>query len=203
MPVPLRLVEARSAFSALVKISFVADFVAHVAVTGQAYQGLRVDIRIWLPVRSPPLLSSFPPRLQLWAPLPRREPACRIRRCWPSRSASCSCAGTRVPEQEGCCRPTALLVPCFSRAVSLCVKLLCTRGLRLQANPAHPVLRTLLGAFGQEGGREDAKGLARSFRRWLTAGAVRTRQDLPPPWVRRCARVVPPSPCVRARSCAR
>lgn len=150
--------EACSALSAAVKMSLAADLVACMAVAGQAHQGSRVDIRNWLPVRSPPLRSSFPPRLQLWAPLPRREPACQVRSCWSALSASCSCSGTRVPEQEGCRRPLVLFVPCFSRDVLLCVKLLFTLGLKLQANPFHPVLRTQPGALGLERSREDVKG---------------------------------------------
>lgn len=48
IPVLLHLVEAFRVFSVAVKIPLVADLVAHVAVTGQAYQGLCVDIRNWL-----------------------------------------------------------------------------------------------------------------------------------------------------------
>lgn len=121
IPVPLRLVEACSVLSAVVKISLIADLVAHVTLIGQAYQGMCVDIRNWLPVRSPPPLSSFSARLPLWAPLPRREPAaCQVRSCLPALSASCSCSGTGVPEQEGCCRPPVLFVLCFSRDALLC-----------------------------------------------------------------------------------
>lgn len=152
IPVPLHLVEACSALSAVVKMSLAADLVAHVAVIGQALQGLCVDLRNWLPVHSPPLLSSFPARLQLWAPLPRHGPACQVRSCWPALPASGSCSGTRVPEQEegirnSTCRPLVLFVPCFSRDVLLCIKLLRTRGLMLQANPFQSVSRALLWGF--------------------------------------------------------
>lgn len=68
IPVPLCLVESCSMLSAVVKILLVSDLVAHVAVIGRAYQGLRVDIRNWLPVPSPPPLSLFPAPLQHWAP---------------------------------------------------------------------------------------------------------------------------------------
>lgn len=68
IPVPLCLVESCSVLSAVVKILLVSDLVAHMAVIGQAYQGLRVDIRHWLPAPSPPPLSSFPAALQPWAP---------------------------------------------------------------------------------------------------------------------------------------
>lgn len=55
-------------------------------------------------------------------------------------------------------QPMLLFVLCFSTDVLLCVKLQCLRGFKLWANPVHPVLRTLLGALGQERGREDVKG---------------------------------------------
>lgn len=107
IPVPLRLVESCSVLSAVVKILLVSDLVAHVAVVGQAYQGVRVAIRNWFPVPSPPPLSSFP------APLQPRAPSHAVSQragYEAARSASCSCSGTGVPGQAGCCRPQG---PCF------------------------------------------------------------------------------------------
>lgn len=40
----------------------------------------------------------------------------------------------------------------------LCMKLLCTLGLKLRANPFHP-LKTLRGDLGLEQDREDIKGI--------------------------------------------
>lgn len=70
-----------------------------------------------------------------------------------------------------------LFVLCFSTDVLLRVKLLHLRGLKLWANPVHPVLRTLLGALGQERGREGVKGSVSSPKiRSLVAGAVQTAE---------------------------
>lgn len=135
IPVLLPVLEGRGALSAVFRMTLVADLVAHMAVIGQPYQGLCVYIRSWLSVRSRLLLSSFPVCVQLWAPLPRCEPACQVHSCWPAPPASCSCPGTRDPGQEECCRPLVLLVPYFSRHMLLCAKLLPTFGLELKANP--------------------------------------------------------------------
>lgn len=134
IPVLLPVLEGRGALSAVFRMTLVADLVAHMAVIGQPYQGLCIYIRSWLSVHSPLLLSSFPACVQLWAPLPRCEPACQVHSCWPAPPASCSCPGTRDPGQEECCRPLVLLVPYFSRHMLLCAKLLPTLGLKLKAN---------------------------------------------------------------------
>lgn len=74
--------------------------------------------------------------------------------------------------------PGAVWAMYLSKDMSLCVKLLRTCGLKLQANPFHPVLRSLLGAFGLGRGRKDVKGVASSFlkRRSLTMGVVHTAE---------------------------
>lgn len=74
--------------------------------------------------------------------------------------------------------PGAVWAVFLSKDVLLCVKLLCTRGLKLQENPFHPVLRSLLGAFGLGRCRKDVKGVASSFlkSRSLTTGVVHTEK---------------------------
>lgn len=131
---------------AVVKMSLVADLVAHMAGIGQAFHGLCADIRNWLPVLPPPLLSLFPVVCSS-GPLSHAVSQCARYTAAGLLSASCSCSGTRVPEQEGCCRPLVLHGPCFSRDMLLCVKLL---GLKLWANP---------GTRHLEGGREEGKGI--------------------------------------------
>lgn len=78
---------------------------------------------------------------------------------------------------------------CFSRDMLLCMKLLCTLGLKLQANPFHP-LRTLPGDLGLEQDREDIKGI--EWGHWLqrlcaqqdTAESRYPRYRWVPPWHR-------------------
>lgn len=134
IPVLFPVVETWGALSVVFRMSLVADLVAHTAVIGQPYQGLCVYIRSWLSVHSPLLLSSFPACVQLWAPLPRCEPACQVHSCWPALPASCSCPSTREPEQEESCRLLVLLVPYFSRHMLLCAELLLALGLKQKAN---------------------------------------------------------------------
>lgn len=84
LPVLLPVGETWGALSAVFRMSLVADLVAHIAVTGQPYQGLCVYTRSWLSVRSPLLLSSFPGCVQLWAPVPRCDPGAQLLACSPS-----------------------------------------------------------------------------------------------------------------------
>lgn len=122
-----------------VKTSLVADLVAHMAVIGQAYQGLRVDIRNWLPVRPPPLLSSFPaccssgPLSHAVSQRARYAAAGRLSQP-PAAAPAPGSQSRKDAAGLSCC-----LCRVFSRDMLLCVKLLSMRGLKLQADTFHPV----------------------------------------------------------------
>lgn len=95
--------------------------------------------------------------LQLWAPLPRREPACQVHSCWPALSLLQLAAPAPGSQRR---KDTAGLWCCvFSRDMLLWVKLL---GLKLWVNP---------GILHLERGRGQ-----RDWMRSLTRAVVHTAQ---------------------------
>lgn len=159
----LPVVEAWGALSAVSRMSLVADLVAHMAAIGQPYQGLCVYIRTWLSVHSPLLLNSFPACVQLWAPLPRCEPACQVHSCWPAPQppAAVPAPGTRGRKKSA--GPGAACAVFFQTHVAL--REVATYAWSQHESKSFSVLTILPEALGLERGRENVKGI--EWGHWL------------------------------------